>query len=604
MSSNSNNNWVEILDPQSRKIFYANTISGECCWEKPSNVQVTARDPNVEEWWELFDNNHKLPYYFNTKTGQTEWVKPAAAYVISLIALQRASGTSGFPTPVQQKSNADTAQQEQQQQQLQLQQQNNARKSPESYGQGQMPNQAPQNLSAPNRQHDISMSMPVNQSPLAASQTANSAGAGHHGRMSLDGRTAQPELSKIQGSSAALPNSLMKDIAKFQLEGFASKYFATHKRGILRKRVPVDKMVKFTKDAISLPLLTLNKNLHKEAIKIFKTVQRAMGDRAPQSKNTKSNSEDIQEILASGINFGEMRDEIFCQVCKQLTGNPGAESVYKGWELMSTLVVTFPPSKNFESYLEQFMKERFSDPDEKIQIFSKHCLTKLTRIAVKGPRGKVPTIAEIDRAKEAPFFPSVFGESLADIMDIQKEKEPQLKLPRIMTFLSQCILNLNGCQTEGIFRVPGDADQITDLRLRIEKNVYDISGINDASVPASLLKFWLRDLTDPLVPTELYDYCIKNAENPEKALAIFSKIPEHNQNVLEYLINFLQIVGEPKNQPVTRMSINNIAMVFAPNILRCPSENLQVILENTKYEQGFVRTLIQHLKTNAVASMK
>ena len=114
----------------------------------------------------------------------------------------------------------------------------------------------------------------------------------------------------------------------------------------------------------------------------------------------------------------------------------------------------------------------------------------------------------------------------------------------------------------------------------------------------------LRDLTDPLIPQELYNYCIQNAESPDRALLVLSKIPPENRDVLDYLISFLQIVADPANQPVTRMSINNIAMVFAPNILRCPSDNLQVILENTKNEQAFVRTLIQSLKTDAVKTMK
>lgn len=111
-------------------------------------------------------------------------------------------------------------------------------------------------------------------------------------------------------------------------------------------------------------------------------------------------------------------------------------------------------------------------------------------------------------------------------------------------------------------------------------------------------------MTDPIIPPELYEYCIKNAEKEEMALKVIDKIPEHNRNVLLYLITFLQIVAEPKNQPVTRMSVNNVAMVFAPNILRCPSDNLQVILENTKYEQAFVRTLISGLKSDAVHTMK
>jgi hypothetical protein len=159
--------------------------------------------------------------------------------------------------------------------------------------------------------------------------------------------------------------------------------------------------------------------------------------------------------------------------------------------------------------------------------------------------------------------------------------------------------------------VPGDADagicyyysfskvsifiKVTDLRVRIEKDNYDISGITEASVPASLFKFWLRDLTEPIIPMELYQFCIDNAEDSMKALQVINEIPKHNQDVLKYLIGFLQVICDPKNQPDTRMSVNNIAMVFAPNILRCPSDNLQLVLENTKFEQAFVRTLIEHL---------
>ena len=43
------------------------------------------------------------------------------------------------------------------------------------------------------------------------------------------------------------------------------------------------------------------------------------------------------------------------------------------------------------------------------------------------------------------------------------------------------------------------------------------------------------------------------------------------------------------------MTVNNLAMVFAPNFLRCPSDNPQTIFENAKLEQNFVRNLILHL---------
>lgn len=43
------------------------------------------------------------------------------------------------------------------------------------------------------------------------------------------------------------------------------------------------------------------------------------------------------------------------------------------------------------------------------------------------------------------------------------------------------------------------------------------------------------------------------------------------------------------------MNVNNLAMVFAPNFLRCPAESLTTVFENSKYEQAFLRTLINEM---------
>jgi hypothetical protein len=43
------------------------------------------------------------------------------------------------------------------------------------------------------------------------------------------------------------------------------------------------------------------------------------------------------------------------------------------------------------------------------------------------------------------------------------------------------------------------------------------------------------------------------------------------------------------------MNVNNLAMIFAPTFLRCPSDNPQDLMENTRYEQDFVHDLIVNL---------
>lgn len=70
-----------------------------------------------------------------------------------------------------------------------------------------------------------------------------------------------------------------------------------------------------------------------------------------------------------------------------------------------------------------------------------------------------------------------------------------------------------------------------------------------------------------------------------------------------FLINFLQKFAQPEIVANTKMDASNLAMVFAPNILRCTSEDPRVILENARKEMAFLRTLIQHMDTTAMANI-
>lgn len=74
--------------------------------------------------------------------------------------------------------------------------------------------------------------------------------------------------------------------------------------------------------------------------------------------------------------------------------------------------------------------------------------------------------------------------------------------------------------------------------------------------------------------------------------------------VLTYLINFLQQFAQPDVVANTKMDSANLAMVFAPNCLRCTSQDPKVILENARKEMAFMRTLIINMDTKHVAYLK
>ena len=72
--------------------------------------------------------------------------------------------------------------------------------------------------------------------------------------------------------------------------------------------------------------------------------------------------------------------------------------------MLSVVTVTFPPSKNFEAYLMQFILEHFSHTENKVNILSRYAHSRLLKICKRGPRGKVLTLAEIERASVSLLF--------------------------------------------------------------------------------------------------------------------------------------------------------------------------------------------------------
>ncbi|RDB25243.1 Rho GTPase-activating protein 39 [Hypsizygus marmoreus] len=437
------------------------------------------------------------------------------------------------------------------------------------------------------------------------------------------GRLAPETASLNTGTYPILPADLATDIQQFSESEFARQYFSTHRTGfIFRRKVPVTQMMTWQKAPLNSPLLTLNRSLSKNAVKVFKVIQLIMGDRerekAPAFRSQLDNQtslvgtlngstasltsnnfgvlEEERWLLGEGLAHGELRDEIYCQLMKQLTGNPSTESVFKGWQLLCVLLITFPPSKNFETYLSSFIQQHTTQQEGRVDVMTKYCLRRLAHISKKGPRGKSPTTAEIETASDAAFHPSTFGESLDAIIRLQERKYPQQKVPIILPFLADGILALGGPKSEGIFRVPGDGDSVSELKLRIDRGYYTTDGVNDPHVLASLMKLWLRELCDPLVPEEMYNECITSSKDADACVRIIERLPTINRRVVLFVISFLQLFLEEKVQSVTKMTPANLALVMAPNLLRCNSDSMSVVFTNAQYEQIFVYNLLLHLQ--------
>ena len=85
--------------------------------------------------------------------------------------------------------------------------------------------------------------------------------------------------------------------------------------------------------------------------------------------------------------------------------------------------------------------------------------------------------------QDAAFYPSVYGESLDRIMNLQQRSYPLLPIPVILPFLADGILALGGTQSEGIFRIPGDNESVSELKSRMDRGHYQLVCFSPPDTP-------------------------------------------------------------------------------------------------------------------------
>lgn len=184
------------------------------------------------------------------------------------------------------------------------------------------------------------------------------------------GQKRQPTLSRTQRRQRRVMKKLlgvedemgrkeeMFDPQAYPLIKFAEMYFndfpkdaggfstlSLRKAPKIKNPIPKSEMLTYTNKA-SLPTSLVhmhdpeNVNL---ACGIFKDLCKFLrGDMKQDQYNLT-----IQSTIAYGIERPELRDEIFCQLIRQVSDNPKDESVMKGWHFLTLCIIAFPPSKNF-----------------------------------------------------------------------------------------------------------------------------------------------------------------------------------------------------------------------------------------------------------------
>uniref|UniRef100_A0A7N8XHL1 Rho GTPase-activating protein 24 n=1 Tax=Mastacembelus armatus TaxID=205130 RepID=A0A7N8XHL1_9TELE len=203
-------------------------------------------------------------------------------------------------------------------------------------------------------------------------------------------------------------------------------------------------------------------------------------------------------------------------------------------------------------------------------------------------------VKAIRRVIWAPFGGGIFGQRLEDTVQYEKKFGPRLA----PLLVEQCVdfIRERGLDEEGLFRMPGQANLVKELQEAFDcgdKPLFDSN--TDVHTVASLLKLYLRELPEPVIPFSKYEDFLtcaqllaKDEEEGVQELGNqVSTLPLPNYNLLKYICKFLDEVQSHCNE--NKMSVQNLATVFGPNILRPKMEDPVTIMEGT--------SLVQHLMT-------
>nr|XP_039273939.1 rho GTPase-activating protein 24-like [Styela clava] len=260
-------------------------------------------------------------------------------------------------------------------------------------------------------------------------------------------------------------------------------------------------------------------------------------------------------------------------------------------------------SKNHNSYMMSTTTQ--NDKEEWLRVMKK---------VMKGPPGG-----------------GIFGQELMRTIQYEEEVDSRShngmktkkEAPYIIIKCCEFIRQSGGFYEEGLFRLPGQANEVKELQDSFDMGERpDFDKSTDVHTVTSLMKSFLRELPEPLVPFNLYSPLIDAAKvvNPGSQSAVrrtnftsvkdveepnvlkcrdviksnLQMLPKANFDLLRYLCRFLDEVQQHSER--NKMDVANLALMFGPNIMRAEKEDPMAMMSDSTYVQYIMSEFIQNHK--------
>jgi hypothetical protein len=434
MSDLSSSDWTEAVDKATGKTYYVNSVTQETRWTKPGDTDTSADDEKKENWTSSLDKGTGKRYYFNVVTKETRWNKPACfgkdEEPISLekrmTIVRNDEEDLGDPTKWKRVIDEDTGKAYY----LNSETNQTSWKKPKGFDAAN----SKKNLTAA-EQFAVSGIMLIDKDKKAINEEGSdddgedNSGDDGHIPTSLDDEKAG-HLRKESGTGSSG-------------SGSGTFRFSKHRKGLMNRILHLGDahdektLLSFKKSMIKKALLKQNRDFDQEAIQSFKNIMSYMEDR----KSSKADTGHVKKLIQNGLTAPEsLRDEMFLQICKQVTNHPIQSHKTKGWQLMKMLLGSFPPSASMRPFLEEFFNRALNEEsDKEVKALAEASLERIAKISELGPRIEIPSQQEIRKEQSGGMvslkvytldqaFRIVEADCFTKVKEVKRSVYQQLKL--------------------------------------------------------------------------------------------------------------------------------------------------------------------------------
>ncbi|XP_037656711.1 protein FAM13B isoform X4 [Choloepus didactylus] len=155
--------------------------------------------------------------------------------------------------------------------------------------------------------------------------------------------------------------------------------------------------------------------------------------------------------------------------------------------------------------------------------------------------------------------------------ELQQGGHPDNEVPFIVRHVVDYIEEHGGLEQQGLFQVNGNAETVEWLRQRYD-NGEEVDLVKEADVPSaiSLLRFFLQELPEPVIPGSLHIHLMQLSQDynnedefGRKLRFLLQQLPPVNYSLLKFLCRFLANVASHHEEI---WSASSLAAVFGPDV--------------------------------------